>query len=193
MPVTHMGSGARLGGSRSTSLPLQSHPKSGSATTSLPRSHISCRVAAAHSRDHSMLYWDMINETKPSGHTNQTELSVNPYSCLKNEIQIFHFSRQAHSFSDDLYLCFLFSQRRNCFLWCTALDTWTKSEMKPKNIIPEHVSQITGKLLTRSGYFSQKREQPMFGIPVNRKTAKFGTFTCEQFGGRVFLALRTEC
>lgn len=161
MPVTHMGSGARLGGSRSASLPPWSHPKCGSANASLARPHISCRVAAAHSRDHSMSYWDMINETKGSGHTNQTELSVNPYSCPKNKIKTFKFSRQAHSSSDDLYLCFLFSQRRrNCFLWCTALDTWTKPETKSRNIIPEHVSQITGKLLSSSGYFSQKGNSP---------------------------------
>lgn len=133
MPVIHVGSGAWLDGSRSVTLPLQSHPKSGSATTSLPRPHISCRAAAAYSRDHSTLYWDMINKTKPSGHTNQMELSVNPYSCLENKIQTLCFSRQAHSFSDDLHLCFLFSQRRrNCFLWCTAQDMWKKPEMKSR-------------------------------------------------------------
>lgn len=144
MPVAHVGSGAWLGGSRSASLPLWSHPKSGSAATSLPRAHISCRVAAAHSRDHSTLYWDMINKTKPSGHSNQTELSVNPYSSLKNKIQRLCFSRQAHSFSDDLHLRFLFSQRRrNCFLWCTL---WTREQNPRWNPGTSflNISQITG-------------------------------------------------
>lgn len=149
MPVADVGSGARLGGSRSASLLLWSHPRSVSATTSLPRPHISCRLAAAHSRNHSMLYWDMVNETKPSGHSNQTELSVNPYSCLKNKLQILCFSRQAHSFSDDLqkHLCFLFSQteKEKCFPFVHNSGHANKTrETKSKNITPERVSQITG-------------------------------------------------
>lgn len=190
MPVAHVGSGAWLGGSGSASLPLCSHPKSGTAATSLPRPHTSCRAAAAHSRDHSTLDWDMVTETKPSSDTNQTELPVNPYSCLKNKTLTLRFQGKPTA-SLMICICVSYSHRGISLVHSSGCMNKSWDE------IQEHHSWMCftdhDKLHSRSGYFSQKREHPMFGIPVNRKKAKFGTFTCEQFGGRVFLALWTEC